>query len=89
MHTQERLIADYHGTSLTTGPHPMAYCRENLQAAGVKSAIELKNTPHGRQATIAGCVIARQRPGTAKGLIFMTLGRRNRTRPRDHYAGLL
>ena len=73
MRTQERLIADYHGTSLTTGPHPMAYCRENLQAAGVKSAIELKNTPHGRQATIAGCVIARQRPGTAKGLIFMTL----------------
>ncbi len=73
MHTQERLIADYHGTSMTTGPHPMSYCRENLQAAGVKSAIELKNTPHGRQATIAGCVIARQRPGTAKGLIFMTL----------------
>jgi error-prone DNA polymerase len=73
MQTQERLIADYHGTSLTTGPHPMAYCRENLQAAGVKSAIELKNTPHGREATIAGCVIARQRPGTAKGLIFMTL----------------
>ncbi len=73
MQTQERLIADYHGTSLTTGPHPMSYCRQNLQAAGVKSAIELKNTPHGRQATIAGCVIARQRPGTAKGLIFMTL----------------
>jgi error-prone DNA polymerase len=35
--------------------------------------MELKNIPHGREATVAGCVITRQRPGTAKGLIFMTL----------------
>ncbi len=73
MNVEERLVADYHGTGLTTGHHPMAYRREVLRARGVKSAIELRELPHGKQATTAGCVITRQRPGTAKGLIFMTL----------------
>jgi error-prone DNA polymerase len=73
MNVEERLVADYHGTGLTTGHHPMAYRRENLRARGVKSAIELRNLPHGKLATTAGCVITRQRPGTAKGIIFMTL----------------
>jgi error-prone DNA polymerase len=73
MDIEERLVADYHGTGLTTGPHPMAYRRDILRARGVKSASELKNLPHGKEATVAGCVITRQRPGTAKGIIFMTL----------------
>jgi error-prone DNA polymerase len=73
MNVEERLVADYHGTGLTTGHHPMAYRREVLRARGVVSAIELRNLPHGKEATTAGCVITRQRPGTAKGLIFMTL----------------
>jgi error-prone DNA polymerase len=73
MDVEERLVADYHGTGLTTGHHPMAYRREVLRAQGVKSAIELRALPHGKQATTAGCVITRQRPGTAKGIIFMTL----------------
>ena len=73
MNVEERLVADYHGTGLTTGHHPMAYRREVLRARGVKSAIELSELPHGKQATTAGCVITRQRPGTAKGIIFMTL----------------
>jgi len=73
MNVEERLVADYHGTGLTTGHHPMAYRREVLRARGVKSAVELRELPHGKQATTAGCVITRQRPGTAKGLIFMTL----------------
>jgi error-prone DNA polymerase len=73
MNVEERLVADYHGTGLTTGHHPMFYRREALRALGVKSAIELRSMPHGVQATTAGCVITRQRPGTAKGLIFMTL----------------
>jgi error-prone DNA polymerase len=51
----------------------MAYRRDILQARGVKSAMELRNLPHGKEATVAGCVITRQRPGTAKGIIFMTL----------------
>jgi error-prone DNA polymerase len=73
MDVEERLVADYHGTGLTTGPHPMAYRRDILRQRGIKSAIELKTLPHGREATVAGCVITRQRPGTAKGIIFMTL----------------
>ncbi|MFY9676705.1 MAG: error-prone DNA polymerase [Terriglobales bacterium] len=73
MNVEERLVADYHGTGLTTGHHPMAYRREVLRARGVKSALELRQLPHGKPATTAGCVITRQRPGTAKGMIFMTL----------------
>ncbi len=73
MNIEERLVADYHGTGLTTGHHPMAYRREVLRARGIRSAVELKQLPHGKEATTAGCVITRQRPGTAKGIIFMTL----------------
>lgn len=73
MDIEERLVADYYGTGLTTGHHPMAYRREHLRAMGIRSATELRNLPHGKEATVAGCVITRQRPGTAKGLIFMTL----------------
>ncbi len=73
MDIEERLVADYHGTGLTTGHHPMAYRRDVLRAQGVKSAMELRNVPHGKEAKVAGCVITRQRPGTAKGIIFMTL----------------
>jgi error-prone DNA polymerase len=73
MNVEERLVADYEGTGLTTGHHPMAYRRELLQKQGVKSAIELEQLTHGKTATVAGCVITRQRPGTAKGIIFMTL----------------
>ena len=73
MDVEERLIADYHGTGLTIGPHPVAYRRAELRQRGIKSACELKALPHGKPAVTAGCVITRQRPGTAKGLIFMTL----------------
>jgi error-prone DNA polymerase len=73
MDLEERLIADYHGTGLTVGPHPMAYRRTVLRNEGICSAAELRGLPHGNPAVVAGCVITRQRPGTAKGLIFLTL----------------
>jgi len=73
MDLEERLVSDYHGTGMTTGPHPMAYRRDALRKLGIKSAMELRNLPDGKNATVAGCVITRQRPGTAKGIIFMTL----------------
>jgi error-prone DNA polymerase len=73
METEERLVADYYGTGLTVGPHPMAYQRNVLSRMGILSAAELRETPHGKPAVVAGCVITRQRPGTAKGLIFVTL----------------
>jgi error-prone DNA polymerase len=73
MEVEERLVADFHGTGLTVGPHPMAYRREQLRQMGIVSATELRKLPHNRSAVAAGCVITRQRPGTAKGLIFLTL----------------
>jgi error-prone DNA polymerase len=73
MEIEERLIADYHGTGMTVGPHPMAYRRTALRRMGICSAAELRRQPHGKAAVVAGCVITRQRPGTAKGLIFLTL----------------
>ena len=73
MDIEERLVSDYHGTGLTVGPHPMFYRRKELQQANIKSAAELRATANGKKATVAGCVITRQRPGTAKGLIFLTL----------------
>jgi error-prone DNA polymerase len=73
MEIEERLVADYHGTGLTIGPHPMAYRRTALRKMGIRSAAELRQLPHGKPAVVAGCVITRQRPGTAKGLIFLTL----------------
>lgn len=73
MTTEERLMADYAGTGLTVGKHPMAYRREELRQNGILSADELKNRPHGQIVRAAGCVIARQRPGTAHGFIFISM----------------
>ena len=73
MTTDERLAADYAGTGLTTGPHPMAYHRAMLRSEGILSATELLRCPGNQPVRIAGCVIARQRPGTAKGFVFLSL----------------
>ncbi|MBS1851149.1 MAG: error-prone DNA polymerase [Acidobacteria bacterium] len=73
MNVEERIVSDFYGTGLTTGPHVMAYQRAALQSRGIQSAADLKHYPNGKAATVAGCVITRQRPGTAKGIIFMTL----------------
>ncbi len=69
----ERLDADYRGAGLTTGPHPMHYLREPLDALGVLPAAKLESHPNGRWVKVAGAVITRQRPGTAKGFVFLTL----------------
>ena len=73
MTAEERLVADFHGTGLTVGPHPLAYRRNELRRARILSAKELAETAHGRHVRTAGCVIARQRPGTAKGFVFLSL----------------
>jgi error-prone DNA polymerase len=69
----ERLLADYAGTSLTIGPHPMAMRRAELALRGVLRASDLPAGRHGRRVRVAGAVITRQRPGTAKGFVFLTL----------------
>ena len=73
MNYEERLVADFHGTGLTVGPHPMAYRRDWLNAMGIRRASELRNIPNGKRLRIGGCVIVRQRPGTAKGFVFLSL----------------
>jgi len=73
MTDEERLVSDFHGAGMTTGPHPMTYCREALSKAEVKRACDLARLPDGQYTRVAGCVIARQRPGTAKGFVFLSL----------------
>src|SRR5205823_1428620 len=73
MDTEERLWADYRGTGLTVGRHPMAYRRAEMTALGVKRAIDLASVRNGRIVRIAGAVIVRQRPGTANGFVFLSM----------------
>jgi error-prone DNA polymerase len=73
MTTEERLSADYSGTGLTVGHHPLHYRRNELRAMKVLSSSELRNYKDGEYVRAAGCVIARQRPGTAKGFIFLSM----------------
>jgi error-prone DNA polymerase len=71
MNPLERLEADYHGTGVTTGPQPMHFLRAALPH--VTRAADLPGVEHGRFVVIAGVVICRQRPGTAKGNVFISL----------------
>ncbi len=73
MEPEERLWADYGGTGLTVGRHAMAYRRAEMDALGVTRACDLPLVPHGRIVRIAGAVIVRQRPGTAKGFVFLSI----------------
>jgi len=69
----EETSADYATTSLTPGPHLMTYLRDALTARGIRSTRDLHDVPHGAPVRVAGHVIVRQRPGTAKGFCFLTL----------------
>ena len=69
----ERLVADYAGMGLTAGRHPMALRRDDLAMRGILRAVDLRDARHGRRVRVAGMVITRQRPGTAKGFVFLTL----------------
>jgi error-prone DNA polymerase len=73
MRPEERLLADFRGTGMTIGLHPMAYKRPQLRKEGVRSAADLHRLRNGSAVRIAGAVIARQRPGTAKGFVFLSL----------------
>ena len=58
---------------MTVGPHPMAFHRALMKQKGVRSAMELQHLPDGSPVRVAGSVIARQRPGTAKGFVFLSM----------------
>jgi error-prone DNA polymerase len=69
----DRVRADYDGTGLTIGPHPMALARASMATRGVLRACDLARGRPGRRVLVAGAVITRQRPGTAKGFVFLSL----------------
>jgi error-prone DNA polymerase len=73
MTAPERIRADYYGTGLTIGMHPMRLYREAVTTRGVLPASSLKRIRKGRTVRVAGCVICRQRPGTANGFLFLSL----------------
>jgi error-prone DNA polymerase len=73
MNNEERLVADFNGTGLTVGHHPMAQHRAELNRSGVSPASRLAALRDGAFVRVAGGVIVRQRPGTAKGFVFLSL----------------
>lgn len=73
MTADEETLAELRGTGVTLGPHPISFARAWLQSQGVVPANELPNLRNGQHVRTAGMVIVRQRPMTAKGLVFITL----------------
>ena len=73
MTIDERLVADYGGTGINIGCHPMFHHRAEMDALGVTPAAKLAGIRSGKHVRIAGNVIVRQRPGTAKGIVFLSM----------------
>jgi error-prone DNA polymerase len=73
MTVPERLTADYNGTGLTVGRHPMHFLRAQMNDLGVTPAKDLPKVPNGGLVRVAGAVVVRQRPGTAKGIMFLSM----------------
>jgi error-prone DNA polymerase len=69
----EQVVEDYRHLKLSLREHPVSFLRADLDARAILRNEALTRTPSGRRVTIAGIVLIRQRPGTAKGVIFMTL----------------
>jgi error-prone DNA polymerase len=73
MTPSEALVADYEGSGLSLGPHPMTFHRARLERSGVARAADLPRMRDGVSVRVAGAVVVRQRPGTAKGFVFLNL----------------
>ena len=73
MSLPERLNADLRGTGITIGRHPVAMYRQHLKKLGVSRSVDIKQLRNGSPVRVAGWVLVRQRPGTAKGFVFLTL----------------
>jgi error-prone DNA polymerase len=73
MSPYDETLSDYAGTGMTTGPHPLKHLRSSLDRQGVTLASDLHRVPNGKRVRTAGAVTVRQRPGTAKGILFLTL----------------
>ncbi len=69
----EHVLQDYRYLSLSLKAHPVSFLRSGFAARGISPSCDLTNMRNGQRLTVAGLVLVRQRPGTAKGVIFMTL----------------
>ena len=69
----EAMVADYATTGLTVHDHPVALLRDGLAERGAVTSADLERLPHEAPVRIGGLVVARQRPGTAKGIVFLLL----------------
>jgi error-prone DNA polymerase len=73
LRASEQLLLDYGRLGLSVGDHPLSHLRERLRRRRVVTARDLERTPQGRHVSVAGLVLTRQRPGTASGVVFITL----------------
>lgn len=73
MNLGQRTFADFSNSGLSIGVHPMAHFRSRVREIGVMDAATAKAQRDGMLLRVAGCVITRQRPGTAKGFVFLSL----------------
>jgi len=73
MSPAQEVLADYRATGLSLRAHPVQFLRGGLERLGVAPAVQLKTWPNGKPVGVAGIVLVRQRPGTAKGITFVTL----------------
>jgi error-prone DNA polymerase len=73
MTLDERLVSDHIGVGLTIGRHPMSHRRAEMDKLRVIPAAKLSSVPNGRIVRVAGNIIVRQRPGTANGILFLSL----------------
>ena len=73
MTAEEESEADFHAGGISTGPHPVSFARAALDRRGVMRAADLQRVANGRRVRIAGLVVVRQRPSTAKGFVFITV----------------
>jgi error-prone DNA polymerase len=73
MTLEDEVLADYKANGLSLVAHPVQFAREHLAVRGVMTATEATAAPEGRRVQVAGIVLTRQRPATAKGMIFLTI----------------
>jgi error-prone DNA polymerase len=73
MSAAEEVLADYRTMGMSLKAHPLEFVRQGLDRMGVAPAAQLKTLPNGGSVSVAGIVLVRQRPGTAKGITFVTL----------------
>ncbi len=73
MNAEEEVYADYRTTGMSLRAHPLAFHRREMKSLGVVPAEELSRLADGAEVKVAGLVLLRQRPGTAKGITFVTI----------------